>query len=59
MVITSYNVNVDTLEPGTVFELNIEVSNKGNANAKQVSMILGGGQGPESAPPGTQVAGGV
>jgi hypothetical protein len=50
---------VDSLEPGTVFGVDLDVSNKGNANAKQVSMILGGGEGSDSAPQGTPAVGGV
>lgn len=59
LVITSYNTNVSPLEPGTIFSLDMEIDNKGNANAKQVSMILGGGEGSQGAPQGTPEAGGV
>ena len=59
LVITSYQTNISPLEPGTIFTLDLEISNKGNTAAKRVSMILGGGEGSGSAPPGTPDAGGV
>jgi hypothetical protein len=59
LVITSYSTDIEPLQPGTIFNLELVVENKGNANAKRVSMILGGGAGSEGIPPGTPEAGGV
>ncbi len=43
LVITSYNVNPTPLQPGSQFNLELEISNQGNAPAKRVTMIVGGG----------------
>ncbi len=42
LVITNYHSDVDTLQAGTQFNLQIQVVNNGNADAKRVSMIAGG-----------------
>ncbi len=43
LVIDTYNADVDPLQPGTMFNLQVDVRNLGNADAKNVSMVLGGG----------------
>lgn len=43
LVITSYGADVNPLQPGGQFNLDLNVQNLGNAEAKQVTMILGGG----------------
>lgn len=43
LVIDSYNADVDPLQPGTMFNLSVDVRNLGSANAKNVTMVLGGG----------------
>lgn len=43
LVITSYEIDVAQLEPGGQFVLTANVQNLGQATAKQVTMILGGG----------------
>lgn len=43
LVITSYGTDVNPLQPGGPFNLELQVQNLGNKDAKQVTMILGGG----------------
>jgi hypothetical protein len=43
IVIPSYETDVEILQPGTSFELKLDVMNLGNTPAKVVSMVLGGG----------------
>ena len=43
IVITSYETDVDPLEPGSSFLLSLKVNNLGAANAQRVTMIVGGG----------------
>jgi hypothetical protein len=43
LVIASYRTNVSTLQPGNQFALEMVIQNVGNANAKRVTMIMGGG----------------
>lgn len=43
LVITSYGVSVEKLQPGTQFTLQIKVKNMGSADAHRVTMIAGGG----------------
>jgi hypothetical protein len=52
LVITSYETDVSILQPGTTFELDLDVTNLGNGPAKAVSMVLGGGS-VEMNPEGT------
>jgi hypothetical protein len=59
LVIIRYTTDLDTLQPGTQFTLAIQVQNKGNADARQVSMIIGGGSGSGSSAEGTPTTGGV
>jgi hypothetical protein len=43
LVITGYASNVEPLQPGVQFALNLKVQNVGNANAQRITMIVGGG----------------
>jgi uncharacterized repeat protein (TIGR01451 family) len=43
LVISDYSSDVAILQPGTQFTLQLEARNLGNANAKAVTLILGGG----------------
>lgn len=43
LVITSYETDITQLEPGQQFSLTLSVQNQGQANARQVTMVLGGG----------------
>jgi hypothetical protein len=43
LVITSYAVSVDPLQPGETFTLTMTVMNMGNAKAQRITMIVGGG----------------
>lgn len=56
LVIQSFSTDVAYLQPGTMFKLNLVLTNLGNATAKSVSMVLGGGT-VETNPEGTPVPG--
>ncbi|MAT44795.1 MAG: hypothetical protein CL609_20865 [Anaerolineaceae bacterium] len=43
LVVAGYTVDADPLQPGTIFNLDIEVRNLGSTTAKNVTMVLGGG----------------
>ena len=43
LVITNYTINISPLQPGVQFTLEITLENLGNALAKRVIMIIGGG----------------
>jgi len=43
LVITSYAVSIDPLQPGEQFTLTMTVQNTGNVGAQRVTMIVGGG----------------
>ena len=57
-MITGYETDVDPLQPGSIFDLKIDVTNLGKADAKAVTMVLGGGVSPGDQS-GTPQAGGV
>lgn len=59
LVISSYKTDVEPLQPGTPFTLNLEVRNLGNTDAKSVTMVLGGGVNVDAAFSGTPSPGGV
>lgn len=59
LVITSYDADVDILQPGSLFSLEIGVQNLGNASARNVTMIIGGGSSGGSGASGTPQPGGV
>lgn len=43
LVITENTTDIDPLQPGSIFELNLKVKNLGTTDAKSVIMVLGGG----------------
>lgn len=43
LVITKNTTDVDPLQPGSIFELSLNVKNLGTTDAKSVTMVLGGG----------------
>jgi hypothetical protein len=60
LVVNAYSTDIDPLQPGSIFQLEINVHNLGNANARAVTMVLGGGvvSGDNGTPqPGTQGSG--
>ena len=57
IVIAGYNTDTDPLQPGTQFSLKIDAGNLGNADARAVTLVLGGGV--TTDPSGTPVPGGV
>ncbi|MHB0967645.1 MAG: COG1361 S-layer family protein [Bellilinea sp.] len=56
LVVSNYGTDVEPLQPGSMFTLDLSVTNLGNADARTVTMVLGGGG---SADTGTPGAGGV
>ena len=57
LVVSSYASSVDPLQPGTLFDLEIKTRNLGNASARAVTMVLGGGVQPDTS--GTPAPGGT
>lgn len=43
LVVMGYRSDVDPLQPGSIFTLDLEIENLGSSNARNVVMILGGG----------------
>ncbi len=43
LVVAGYSVDADPLQPGTIFNLKVEVRNLGSTTANNVTMVLGGG----------------
>ncbi|MGI6741161.1 MAG: COG1361 S-layer family protein [Brevefilum sp.] len=43
LVIQSFSTDEAILQPGTIFDLNLSITNLGNSTAKSVTKILGGG----------------
>jgi methionine-rich copper-binding protein CopC len=58
LVINTYLADVEILQPGSLFSLELGVQNVGNASARSVTMIVGGGSA-GSSPNGTPQPGGV
>ncbi len=58
LVVSSYSTNIDPLQPGSLFTMNMNVQNLGNGNARDVTMIMGGGSFGSTGNP-TPEAGGV
>ncbi len=56
LVVSGYSTSVDPLQPGTIFNLKLEVRNLGNADARAVTVVLGGGG---SGDAGTPQPGGI
>lgn len=59
LVITAYQTDVEILQPGSLFSLELGVQNLGNASARGVTMIVGGGSSGSSGGNGTPQPGGV
>ena len=59
LVIGAYQTDLDILTPGSRFSLDLTINNVGNADAKRITMILGGGTSGSTNPDGTAVPGGV
>ena len=59
LVITSYATTVEPLQPGEQFQLGMTVQNMGNAAAKHVTMIVGGGSSGGGSGEGTPQPGGT
>jgi len=59
LVITTYKTDVEILQPGTAFELNLNVQNMGASDATAVTMVFGGGATSSGSDGGTPQAGGV
>jgi hypothetical protein len=58
LVITGINTDVDPIQPGSIFNLKLSITNLGKVDAKAVTMVLGGGVTPGDQT-GTQQASGV
>jgi hypothetical protein len=58
LVVTGYKTDVDILQPGTTFDLSMDVKNMGASDARSVTMVFGGGATSTSGS-STPVAGGV
>ncbi len=58
LVIRGYESDVDPIQPGSIFNLKIDVTNLGKSDAKAVTMVLGGGVAPGDQS-GTPQPGGV
>lgn len=59
LLVTSNSTDPAQLQPGNQFALNLTVENVGEANARNVTLILGGGSGGSSAVDGTPEPGGL
>jgi hypothetical protein len=57
LVVSNYATDVEPLQPGSMFSLSLSVTNLGNADARTVTMVLGGGSA-DSGTPGAGVSGG-
>ena len=57
LVISKYYTDVDPLQPGSAFKLRLTIANVGTANAKNVSLVYGGGTGQLPNEQGTPQAG--
>lgn len=59
LVISAYEVDLPILQPGSHFSIALEVTNVGDADARRVTMILGGGSSSAGGTAGTPEPGGV
>jgi len=59
LIISSYSTDVSVLQPGNSFNVSLNVQNVGNALAKRVTMIVGGGSTQGTDNNGTPVPGGT
>lgn len=58
LIVTAYETDIAQLQPGQFFTLRLTVQNQGNADARRVTMILGGGSTGGGTVGGTPVSGG-
>lgn len=58
LVIGAYTTDVSPLQPGSPFNLHLEIKNLGNTNARSITMVLGGGATVNTDPNGTPIPGG-
>ncbi|MBK8903758.1 MAG: IPT/TIG domain-containing protein [Anaerolineaceae bacterium] len=58
LLVTSYEIDQEQLQPGMGFTLSLTVQNQGNSEARRVTMILGGGSTTGGTVDGTPVPGG-
>ncbi len=49
LVVSGYKTDVDPLQPGSIFNLDLTVANLGDGDARAVSIVLGGGAVPSVA----------
>ncbi len=59
LLVTGYTTEPETLQPGLPFTLTMDVSNEGQANARNVVLIVGGGSAGSGTVDGTPEPGGV
>ncbi len=57
LVISKYGTDLDPLQPGSAFTLSLTIANVGTTNAKNVSLVYGGGSGQLPNEQGTPQAG--
>lgn len=57
LVVSGYRTDVDPLQPGSIFELALEVRNLGAADARSITMVVGGTASVDAS--GTAVPGGI
>lgn len=43
IMVAGYQADVDPLQPGSIFNLSLDIRNQGNSEARAMTMILGGG----------------
>ena len=59
LLVTGYTTDPETLQPGLPFTLTMDVSNEGQTNARNVTLIVGGGSAGSGSTDGTPEPGGV
>lgn len=57
LVVSGYTTDVDPLQPGTIFGLTLDITNLGSDDARNVTMILGGGSFGSTSDPTPQPGG--
>jgi hypothetical protein len=58
LLVAGYETDVDSLEPGVRFDLSLNVRNQGSADARSITLIVGGGSASGGSPGGTPQPGG-
>lgn len=59
MMVRSYATDADPLQPGTIFNLSLQVNNMGSGAARAVTMVIGGGAASVETGSGTPQPGGL